>query len=300
MSWLPVGDGDLDARLRDMAARVFLGLRGRGYGRIDVRSDRAGAVLQFLEMNPQAGIFYPPGAYVCWRNGRLLESYLSARGRRYGSADEILARSEGGHKEFIDRLIACALRRARASVPSYEAVYVKGRGFGLFAMRDFAQGETVQRNEERGVVIASRGHIDATFTAAQLGDFAAYAWPLSERVFVTWSPDPSAWEPINHSCDPNTWLDGLNLVARRAIAAGEEITVEYGTFCVDNAPFDCSCGSRACRRRVAGDDWRVATRTYGDAHVTDWVRILAERESGKSAPPHVAQDKGQSSCSSGV
>ena len=25
--------------------------------------------------------------------------------------------------------------------------------------------------------------------------------------------DPEDWKPINHACDPNAWLDGLNLTA---------------------------------------------------------------------------------------
>ena len=66
--------------------------------------------------------------------------------------------------------------------------------------------------------------------------------------------EPEKWEPINHSCDPNTWLEGLNTFARysvyllywykstntdsegparRRIARGEELTIDYATFCVN-------------------------------------------------------------------
>ena len=31
LAWVPVEDADLDARLRDMACKVFTGLKGRGY-----------------------------------------------------------------------------------------------------------------------------------------------------------------------------------------------------------------------------------------------------------------------------
>jgi len=34
---------------------------------------------------------------------------------------------------------------------------------------------------------------------------------------MTWHEEPGKWEPINHSCDPNTWLHGLNTYARRDI-----------------------------------------------------------------------------------
>lgn len=58
---------------------------------------------------------------------------------------------------------------------------------------------------------------------------------------------------VNHSCDPNAgFRNGLLLVARRAIAAGEEITWDYST-AIDEADFTgfaCSCGAATCRGRV--------------------------------------------------
>jgi D-alanine-D-alanine ligase-like ATP-grasp enzyme len=259
--WKPVTDAPLDARLRDMAKKVFSGLQGRGFGRLDVRSDPQGEVLQFLEINPNCGIFYPPNSF--------------------GSADEILAASgPRGHEEFLERLIACALRDAKAKQPLYQALYTKSRGFGLFAMRDIAEGEVVQVNEERETVLVSQQHVDKTFDSAKLADFAAYAWPLSERVFCTWHADPQKWEPINHSCDPNTWLLGLNTVARRPIAVNEELTIDYSTFCVSNASFPCSCGTKSCRGVVTGEDWLVGVDKYGSDHVSDCVRLLTARAMG--------------------
>ena len=43
------------------------------------------------------------------------------------------------------------------------------------------------------------------------------------QVWVTWGGDAESWLPVNHSCDPNTWLEGLNLVARRPVEKGEEV-----------------------------------------------------------------------------
>lgn len=234
---------------------MFSGLQGRGFGRLDVRSDPQGEVLQFLEINPNCGIFYPPNSF--------------------GSADEILAASgPRGHEEFLDRLIACALKDVKTKQPLYQALYTKSRGFGLFALRDIAEGEVVQVNEEKETVLVSKHHVDKTFGPDKLADFAAYAWPLSERVFSTWHADPQKWEPINHSCDPNTWLFGLNTVARRSIAANEELTIDYSTFCVGNASFPCSCGAKNCRGFVTGEDWQLGVGSYGSDHVSDCVRLL--------------------------
>ena len=65
---------------------------------------------------------------------------------------------------------------------------------------------------------------------------------------------------VNHSCDPNLWMqDDITVVARRDIAAGEELTGDYAlwegdtTYVLD----PCRCGSGACRGRVTGDDWQL-------------------------------------------
>jgi D-alanine-D-alanine ligase len=95
---------------------------------------------------------------------------------------------------------------------------------------------------------------------------------------VIWSNDPERWKPINHSCDPNAWLDGLNLTARHKIAAGEQITIDYATFCNESLEeFTCSCGSPDCRGIIRGTDYRKSfLERYGD-HVSDYVRTHRRR-----------------------
>lgn len=66
---------------------------------------------------------------------------------------------------------------------------------------------------------------------------------------------------MNHSCDPNCWMqDEHTLAARRDIAAGEELTADYVFWKADDsdvARFACRCGSPLCRGRVTGRDWRL-------------------------------------------
>jgi predicted ester cyclase len=65
---------------------------------------------------------------------------------------------------------------------------------------------------------------------------------------------------INHSCDPNVWMhDEVTLAARRDIAAGEELTMDYAV--IEGSEdwvglFECRCGSPLCRGRFTGKDWR--------------------------------------------
>jgi D-alanine-D-alanine ligase len=88
-----------------------------------------------------------------------------------------------------------------------------------------------------------------------------------------WSDDPEQWKPLNHSCDPNTWLTGLDLVARRTIQPGEQITIDYATFCNETmAAFTCTCGAPNCRQVVRGDDHRQPFIEQYGVHVSDYVR----------------------------
>ncbi len=72
------------------------------------------------------------------------------------------------------------------------------------------------------------------------------------------TPDQSNGS-INHSCDSNLWmLDEVTLVARRDIARGEELTLDYAlttaepTWTLDRP---CQCGSVRCRHTITGNDW---------------------------------------------
>lgn len=80
---------------------------------------------------------------------------------------------------------------------------------------------------------------------------------LVERQEITRATDGS----MNHSCDANVWMaDSVTLVARRDIAADEEITVDYALFTVQpqwTLEPACACGSPLCRGRVTGNDWQL-------------------------------------------
>ncbi len=66
---------------------------------------------------------------------------------------------------------------------------------------------------------------------------------------------------INHSCDPNIWMqDAFTLIARRAIQKGEELTADYALWEADAnfvTKWECHCNSPLCRKRVTGNDWRI-------------------------------------------
>ena len=93
-------------------------------------------------------------------------------------------------------------------------------------------------------------------------------WFVADDIYLALpvsDPEPSLDENLNHSCNANAWLtDEVTLAARRDIAAGEEITLDQGTwnfnageYTWDQAP--CGCGAVDCRVTLTEQDWTLAT-----------------------------------------
>lgn len=248
----PVEDADLDARLRDVSARMFAGLEGTGYGRCDLRIDRDGRLFM-LEINPNCGVYYPASDP--------------------GSADLCLLHDPAGHAGFTRHIVAAARRRPRRHEVSYEIRSDGNGGYGHFATRAIGRGERIVAFEATPHTLVTRTHVERAWTETDVAWFRRYAWPLTDEVWVTWSRDPEEWRPINHSCEPNAWLDGLDVAARTDIAAGEQITLDYATFYNERMPsFECACGTDACRGTIRGEDHLADfVARYGD-HVSDYVQ----------------------------
>lgn len=124
------------------------------------------------------------------------------------------------------------------------------QGRGLFAAAPFAAGETV-------MIWGGDLYTAEELRSASLGPGWSYS-QIDEGLFL-FAPASDMDYFINHSCEPNIWLeDGLRLVARRPIAAGEELRGDYATWDSDgSAAIDpCRCGAPGCRSTVTGEDWR--------------------------------------------
>jgi hypothetical protein len=152
----------------------------------------------------------------------------------------------------------------------------KGRGYGVYAAADISEGELIFQHEAKRTFIASRSFVEAQLQTPDADVYRSYAYPISRQLYATWSDDPKDWLPINHSCDPSAWLHGLDVVARRDMRGGVEVTLDYATFTSAMAkPFDCACGAATCRGVVRGGDVEVARR-YGK-HVTPFIAALVRR-----------------------
>jgi hypothetical protein len=116
------------------------------------------------------------------------------------------------------------------------------KGLGVFARRDFAAGEFIFRRRHGRVVTG------AEIASLSAGD-QVHLCELDWDRFAVLLP-PGAY--LNHSCDPNAMRSGVKVFAWKAIAAGEEITIDYRLNAFDGSSWPCACRSPNCAGTVVG------------------------------------------------
>lgn len=140
-------------------------------------------------------------------------------------------------------------------------------GTGLFAIRPIEAGELVSR---LGGALVSTERLHQLFReSADYVDTIAVADELHLVI-----PPESPNHHGNHSCDPNLWWSGpFDLVARRDIQVGEEVTNDYAVSTTDPAfSLPCHCGAAACRGVVRSSDaWTFRLDRVYDGHVVPVV-----------------------------
>ncbi|HEY6504391.1 MAG TPA: SET domain-containing protein-lysine N-methyltransferase [Chitinophagaceae bacterium] len=228
----PCTDPVLDKGLREAAEKIFNGFNGVGYARLDFRVNDKNEIY-FLEINFTCSVFYTDGYE--------------------GSADFVLKFDEAGQKGFLEQIIAEGIARHRRKKKPYMMKGNSIAGFGIYATKPVKKGDIIFSGEEKAQRIVTKRYVEKNWNDEQKLNFRRYAYAISEEVFVLWDEDPSEWAPQNHSCDANTGLDGLNVIALRNIKKNEELTLDYSQFLDENMePFECKCGSHNCRRTLYG------------------------------------------------
>ena len=229
---MAVQDEVIRNQLTEAAQRIFRSFGGVGYARMDFRMD-AGGTIYFLEVNFTGSVFYSDGYE--------------------GSADYILNVDGIGQRGFLLHIIAEGIARHKRKQKPY---VMKGNaiaGFGIYANRSILKNEIIYLGEERPQRIVTKKFVEGNWDDNEKRLFMQYAVPLSNEVYTLWDNDPSGWAPQNHSCNPNTVYAGLNLIANRDIAAGEELTLDYAQLLDERAEsFTCRCGAPNCRKIVSG------------------------------------------------
>jgi hypothetical protein len=122
-------------------------------------------------------------------------------------------------------------------------------GLGLFASAPIAKGEIVGRLGGRVIYEEELRRVSRTrpkYNSAAIGEGVNVL--LEDLEMIAHG---------NHSCDSNLWMrDEYTLEARRDIASGEEVTVDYALqTSIPEWEMACQCGSPLCRKVLHGDDW---------------------------------------------
>jgi len=137
-------------------------------------------------------------------------------------------------------------------VPGIRVVRSAIDGYGVIALRPFAQGD-------------------------EIAEIDGVAWKEGEDVddrYSLWIEDGLYFDMvdqtrfINHSCDPNSYVDtGVSddgqvwatVIALRSIAIGEELSYDYAFPAHLAEP--CRCGSSKCRGLIMEEDALAAIGT---------------------------------------
>ena len=126
---------------------------------------------------------------------------------------------------------------------SVRVVKTKGKGFGIVASKRIRRGEKILEFPGELVFQEEVRNPNA-------------ALQLDGNLFL--ESHGSIDENLNHSCDPNCYVDfrQLILVALKEIQKGEELTFDYNTSEYDlidqGCSFTCLCGSLNCVGEVKG------------------------------------------------
>jgi D-alanine-D-alanine ligase len=224
----PCNDLDLDSSLREAAKQMFSSINQGGYACFDFRVDDQGEIY-FLDVNYPCAIFN------------------SAEGETI--ADSILRFDGTSQSEFLQHIIAEGIARHQRRQRKYRVQKSAIATYGIFANQALKTGEVIVSGENRLQKVVTRSHAGLQWTPEKQKMFLRYIYPFNKDTFILRDPNhPEEWLLQNHSCNPNTAYKGLDLIALRNIALGDELTVDFATFLDESGlEFECQCGAHNCR-----------------------------------------------------
>ena len=114
-------------------------------------------------------------------------------------------------------------------------------GLGLFTREGLAEGEVVRE------FVLGREVTRNEPLRPELGELPEHCPLIDGRFYLVGPPE----RHLNHSCDPNCYLrfeaDRIEVVPRRSIAAGDELTIDYLINNSGGESWPCQCGAARCR-----------------------------------------------------
>jgi SET domain-containing protein len=126
-------------------------------------------------------------------------------------------------------------------------------GQGLFAEQDIRQSTKIIRYIGEKI---TQEESDRRLAAGNV-----YIFGLNEQYAIDGDTPKNIARFINHACDPNCQTEQFGntiwIVAIKDIAAGEELTYNYGYEIDDEPPEPCHCGAQNCGGYILGPRRRV-------------------------------------------
>jgi len=151
------------------------------------------------------------------------------------------------------------------------------KGKGLFANRDFEKGEII--------LFTDLTRIEKRYTLKEIEESGIDSehWEYVGHGKYVLDYSPASY--VNHSCDPNAYVEFKTLgkkylIALRDIKKGEEITKDYSLEAVDQIDnenpwvLDCKCGSKNCRKKIIGDFFKLPKKIQKEKlrYLPTWVK----------------------------
>lgn len=138
-------------------------------------------------------------------------------------------------------------------------------GRGVYARCDIPDGtRVVEYTGERVTKAESRKREEQRLERQKRGgDDCVYIFDLNKKYDLDGRSTRNIARLINHSCAPNCRADNIGghiwIVARRDIAAGEELTFDYGFPYAEWRQHPCCCGAKRCVGYIVNKPqrWRV-------------------------------------------
>jgi hypothetical protein len=153
-------------------------------------------------------------------------------------------------------------------------VNIQGKGQGVVTKKDITQGEKILRFSGQQV---TGKEVRNPNTALQ----------VDQDLFL--ESDGANDECLNHSCNPNCYIDfeDLTLRALKDIRRGEELTFDYNTSEYDlidqGCAFLCLCGSKHCIGDINGLKYAPLGHRKRIEHL---LSPFLRRKMQKETPPH--------------
>jgi len=168
-------------------------------------------------------------------------------------------------------------------------------GYGVFATQAIPRGTVTYVKDGLEIELTPRQFERLDEAHRQIVDKYSYIDPRGKRI-VSW--DHAKY--VNHRCECNTISTGYGFeIAIRDIAAGEEITDEYGLFNLQ-APMAVDCGCSNCRKLLHPSDPEQLAPTWDKWVIAALARLqqveqplwhLVDRRTRKAVQDYLSGSK---------